>query len=109
MSVVITEKAAKEIQRTMAEQDRKEAALRVGVSSGGCNGYNYVLVFDEDFDENNDQKTEQHGVTVIVDKKSALFLDGTMVDYIDGIDKRGFSFSNPKATRTCGCGSSFQV
>ena len=109
MSVVITEKAAKEIQRTMEEQDRKEASLRVGVSSGGCNGYNYVLVFDEEYDIDNDQKSEQHGVTVVVDKKSALFLDGTTVDFIDGIDKRGFHFSNPKAARTCGCGSSFQV
>lgn len=110
MSVVLTEKAAAEVKKTMEEQSRAEGtALRIGVASGGCSGYDYVLVFEENVDENNDSQSEQHGVNVVVDKKSALFLEGTTVDFIDGIDKRGFNFTNPNAVKTCGCGSSFQV
>ena len=62
-----------------------------------------------DFDEAKDNKIEQHGVEVIVDKKSDLYLDGTTVDYHDGLEQRGFSFTNPNANKTCGCGNSFSV
>jgi iron-sulfur cluster assembly protein len=83
--------------------------LRVGVAGGGCSGFSYALGFDQSFDEKADAKYDCHGVTMVVDKKSALYLDGTTVDFYEGLDKRGFTFTNPNATKTCGCGSSFQA
>ena len=110
MSVTITEKAAKEVQRFLEEGDYDEnAVLRVGVAGGGCSGFNYSLNIASDFDEANDNKSSQHGVDVVVDKKSSLFLEGTTVDYFEGLEQRGFQFHNPNAKRTCGCGSSFSV
>ena len=110
MSVTLTEKAAKEVQRFIQEGEYDgEAVLRVGVAGGGCSGFNYSLNIAEDFDEANDNKVEQHGVQVVVDKKSALFLDGTTVDYFEGLEQRGFQFHNPNAKKTCGCGSSFST
>jgi iron-sulfur cluster assembly protein len=67
------------------------------------------LGFDKEFDEKADSKFDCFGVPVVVDKKSALYLDGTTVDFHDGIDRRGFTFDNPNATKSCGCGSSFQA
>lgn len=110
MSVTVTEKAAKEVQRFITEGDfGTDAVLRIGVTGGGCSGFNYSLNIATDFNEMNDIKTEQHGINVVVDRKSALFLDGTTVDYYDGIDQRGFQFNNPNAKKTCGCGSSFSA
>lgn len=110
MSVTITEKAAKEIQRFISEGEFEEnAVLRIGVTGGGCSGFSYSLNIASDYDETNDQKTEQHGVPVVVDRKSALFLEGTTVEYYDGIDRRGFDFINPNAKKTCGCGNSFST
>ena len=110
MSVTLTEKAAKEVQRFIEEGDfGTEACLRVGVAGGGCSGFNYSLNIAEDYDEANDNKVEQHGVNVVVDKKSSLFLDGTTVDYYEGLEQRGFQFHNPNAKKTCGCGSSFST
>ena len=83
--------------------------LRVGVAGGGCSGFQYSLGFDTQFDPKADTKTDQHGVSVVVDKKSDLFLDGTTLDFHEGIDKRGFTFNNPNASKSCGCGSSFQA
>lgn len=110
MSVILTEKAAQEVKKFMEQGDFGEGAvLRVGVAGGGCSGFNYSLNIANDFDEANDQKTVQHGVEVVVDRKSALFLEGTTVDYYEGLEQRGFQFHNPNAKRTCGCGSSFSV
>ena len=110
MSVTITEVAAKEVKRFIEEGDfGQDAVLRIGVTGGGCSGLNYSLNISTDFDEANDSKSEQHGVPVVVDRKSALFLDGTTVDYYEGIEQRGFQFHNPNAKRTCGCGSSFST
>ncbi len=109
MSVVLTEKAAAEVKRIMESQKYEDHVLRVGVSGGGCSGFSYALGFSKDFDENVDAKYEYHGVPVVVDKKSALYLDGTTVDFYEGIDRRGFTFENPNAVKSCGCGSSFQA
>ena len=110
MSVTLTEKAAKEVHRFLDEGDYDEnAVLRIGVSGGGCSGFNYSLNIASDFNETSDNKSSQHGVDVVVDKKSSLFLDGTTVDYYDGLEQRGFQFHNPNAKRTCGCGSSFST
>ena len=110
MSVQLTETAALEIKKVIAEQKMPEnVALRVGVAGGGCSGFEYKLGFEEHFDEQTDTVCEMHGVRVVVDKKSLLHLDGTEIDYHNGIDKHGFVFSNPNAKKSCGCGSSFEV
>lgn len=118
MAVLLSEKAANEVKRVLQEQepefvkkgwDPKAVVLRVGVAGGGCSGFQYSLGFDNQCDDKVDSKYEYSGVTVVVDKKSALYLDGTTVDFYDGLEKRGFTFENPNATKTCGCGSSFQA
>ena len=110
MSVQLTELAAQEIKRVIEEQKMPAGvALRIAVAGGGCSGFEYKLGFEENVDEQSDIVHEIHGVRVAVDKKSSLYLDGTEIDYHSGIDKRGFVFNNPNATKTCGCGSSFQA
>ena len=110
MGVTLTEKAAEEVKRTMDHQKLEEGTfLRVRITGGGCGGFSYQLGFDTDYNEEADSKYNQHGVDVVVDKKSALHFDGTTLDFFDGIEKRGFTFDNPNAVKSCGCGSSFQV
>jgi len=110
MGIKLSEKAASEVKRIIQEQNLgAETLLRVGVTGGGCSGFSYALGFDKTYDEKADSKVDQHGVTVVVDKKSALYLDGTTVDFYDGLEKRGFTFDNPNAVKSCGCGSSFQA
>jgi iron-sulfur cluster assembly protein len=110
MAITLTEKAANEVKRIMTDQKLEPGTvLRVGVTGGGCSGFSYALGFDKQFDEKQDSKYDHHGVPVVVDKKSALYLDGTTVDFYDGIERRGFTFDNPNAVKSCGCGSSFQA
>ena len=106
--VALPEKAAREVQRAMTEAKLPEGTvLRVGVAGGGCSGFNYKLGFDSNASTERDHIIEQHGVRIAVDKKSDLYLDGTTIDWIETLERRGFHFENPNATRSCGCGSSF--
>lgn len=109
MPITLTEKAAKEVQRVMSDKQLTNMVLRIGVVGGGCSGFQYSLGFDEASDPMKDVIEEQHGVRVAVDKKSELFLDGTVLDFFDGLEKRGFTFNNPNAVKSCGCGSSFSA
>ncbi|MEZ6132251.1 MAG: iron-sulfur cluster assembly accessory protein [Planctomycetaceae bacterium] len=110
MGVNLTEAAASEIKRVMTEQDRPELKfVRVGVVGGGCSGFQYSFDFTNSFDETADVVSDQHGVGIVVDKKSDLFLDGTTIDFYTGLEKRGFTFNNPNAVKSCGCGSSFSA
>ncbi|TWU23133.1 Iron-sulfur cluster insertion protein ErpA [Novipirellula galeiformis] len=110
MAVKLTERAAEEVKRFRQENNFDEAtSLRIGVAGGGCSGFNYTLGFDDKYDEKADSKYDCHGVEVIVDKKSALYLDGTTVDWYSSLEKQGFTFENPNAVKSCGCGSSFQA
>ena len=110
MSVSITEKAAAEVAKVKTEQDLDESTfLRVGVVGGGCSGFSYSLKFETEFDELSDNRYTHYGVDVVVDKKSDLYLDGTIIDWYDGLERRGFTFENPNAVKSCGCGSSFQA
>jgi iron-sulfur cluster assembly protein len=110
MAITLTEKAANEVKRIIADQNiEPEMHLRVGITAGGCSGFSYALGFDKAYDEKNDSKYEFHGVPLVVDKKSALYLDGTTIDFYDGLEARGFKFDNPNAVKSCGCGSSFQA
>ncbi len=110
MAITITESAAKEMQRVITEQKLpEETVLRVGVAGGGCSGFQYSLGFDNKVDAAKDTVSKQHGLQVAVDKKSDLFLDGTTIDFYEGLEKRGFTFDNPNAVKSCGCGSSFSA
>ncbi len=110
MAVTLTEKAAGEIKRMIAEQHLPEGTvLRVGVAGGGCSGFEYRMDFDSKVSESEDAVAESHGVRVAVDRSSAKFLLGTQIDFRQDLLTRGFVFNNPLATKTCGCGSSFQV
>ena len=105
MTIKLTEAAAEEIKKT----NEDDGYLRVAVKGGGCSGFQYSLTIDSEYDEQKDTLSNQHGVDVIVDRKSDLYLDGTVLDYYSDISKRGFTFENPNAVKSCGCGSSFQA
>lgn len=110
MPIQLSERAAEEVKRFRTEHSFEDSMfLRIGVAGGGCSGFNYTLNFDDNFDTKADSKYESHGVAVVVDKKSALYLDGTTVDWFESLEKQGFTFENPNATKSCGCGSSFQA
>ena len=110
MAVTLTERAATEVARVKHEQKLDDDMfLRIAIGAGGCSGFNYKLQFDNHFDETRDTKYDCHGVSVVVDKKSSLYLDGTTVDWYESIEQRGFAFDNPNVVRSCGCGSSFQA
>jgi iron-sulfur cluster assembly protein len=107
--ISLTEKAAVQVLKVKAENNIPEShGLRLGVKGGGCSGLTYVLGFDEKAKEN-DKVLTIHGVTVFVDPKSLFYLSGTVLDFSDGLNGKGFVFNNPQATKTCGCGSSFGV
>ena len=109
MGVILSEKAAAEVKKIIAEQNLPEGTvLRVGVQGGGCSGFAYSLNFDTETSER-DRVVDVQGVKLAVDKKFDPYLDGTVVDFYDGLEKRGFVFNNPNVVKSCGCGSSFQV
>ena len=85
-----------------------EDYIRVGVKSGGCSGLEYVLKFDN-LKEDADQVFEDNGIKIIIDKKSVLYLAGTVLEFSGGLNGKGFVFNNPNANRTCGCGESFSL
>lgn len=107
--IVLTEKAAAQVRKLKAENKIPDShGLRLGVKGGGCSGMTYVLAFDEKPKEN-DKLLEQFGLTIFVDPKSLFFLSGTVLDFSDGLNGKGFVFNNPQATKSCGCGQSFGV
>ena len=81
--------------------------LRIGVKGGGCSGLSYLLGFDDKQSE--DEEYEVDGLRFIMNKSHGLYLMGMQVDWLDGLSARGFSFTNPNASKTCGCGTSFSV
>lgn len=108
--IQITEKAVVEIKRIIAKDPASvHSNLRVMVTGGGCSGMSYKLGFDDKPAADSDKVFEKDGVKVLIDPKSFLFLSGTELDFTDGLDGTGFTFKNPNAKRTCGCGSSFSV
>lgn len=110
MGIEVTETAVREI-KTIVEQQKLDAEkvyLRLGVKGGGCSGFSYVLDLTEQQNEG-DEMFKQHGIKVVCDPKSYLYLNGTTVDFKDEVMGRGFVFNNPNATSSCGCGSSFSA
>jgi len=107
--ITVSENAKTKINSVLAEEGAKtESFIRVGVESGGCSGLNYKLSFDTEL-KPEDQVFEDKGVKIVVDKRSFLYLIGTELDYSGGLNGKGFTFNNPNASRTCGCGESFAV
>ena len=106
--VTLTEAAVVEVKRLMDVQDLTEGGLRLGVKGGGCSGLSYTINFDEKIGEF-DTVCEQDGVKVIVDAKSAIYLEGMQLDYQKDMVSGGFKFINPNASKTCGCGESFSA
>ena len=107
--ISVTPKAVKMIKITREEEGIDETfGLRVAVRGGGCSGFEYALDFEE-AQRPNDFVLEYDGLTVFVDAVSARYLTGTEIDYVMGMSGAGFKFINPKASGTCGCGSSFSV
>jgi iron-sulfur cluster assembly protein len=111
MPILLTEKAAGEIKTIMTQQglNAEGTKLRVGVKGGGCSGFSYMLDLVEEPKGESDEEMECHGVKILCDMKSYLYLNGTEIDFKDEVMGRGFVFKNPNATSTCGCGSSFQA
>jgi iron-sulfur cluster assembly protein len=107
--IQISESAAKKIEALKAEEQKSpNALLRVQVKRGGCSGMSYKMDFSEEA-QATDKIFEAHGQKVAVDTQSYLYLIGMTLDYEGGLNGKGFIFSNPNATKTCGCGSSFGV
>ena len=106
--VTMTEGAIKQIKRLMAE-DGFDASqkLRVGVKGGGCSGMSYVLGFDEPTDK--DKNFEIEGISCVMNAAHEMYVFGMEIDWEDGLNNRGFTFKNPNASTTCGCGTSFGV
>jgi iron-sulfur cluster assembly accessory protein len=106
--VTLTAGAIAEIRKLMAADDfDKTQVLRVGVKGGGCSGMTYILGFDQQTEK--DQEFVIDGIACVMDKSHEIYLLGMQVDWQDGLNNRGFTFKNPNASATCGCGTSFAV
>lgn len=104
--VTLTDNAVTKVAALLAEEGNDTLALRVAVRPGGCSGYSYEMYFDSEIAED-DIVREFGTVKVVIDPDSAALMKGSSLDYQDGLQGAGFHISNPNATRTCGCGSSF--
>ena len=105
--IQITETAAKKIRTLMAKQGLNEGGLRVGVKGGGCSGLSYTFAWEREPRFGDDVFEGVEGAKIFVDKKSLLYLNGTVLDYDTSLLSKGFVFNNPNAKANCGCGSSF--
>ncbi len=106
--VTFTESAIQELTRLKTQKNiAEDFGLRVGVEGGGCSGMNYVLDFDQK--KAGDSEFEVEGLKVFINKTHQLYLFGMQIDWSGGLNARGFTFSNPNAKSTCGCGTSFAV
>ncbi|GIJ95985.1 iron-sulfur-binding protein [Capnocytophaga stomatis] len=108
--IQVSEQAKKKLISLMEEEGFDPAVdfVRVGVKSGGCSGLSYELKFDKTTDDN-DKIFEHNAIRIAVNKKSFLYLVGTILEYSGGLNGKGFVFNNPNANRTCGCGESFSL
>jgi iron-sulfur cluster assembly accessory protein len=108
--ITVTQTAASKISELLAEENKRQAALRVFVQGGGCSGFQYGLMIDEgEGQTDTDQQIESNGIRLLVDPISARYLKGAEVDFIDNLTGGGFTIRNPNAKSTCGCGQSFNV
>ena len=112
-NITVTEKAAEEVKRIIADQQAagtsEKLYLRMRVVGGGCSGFQHKLDLDPQVNPKLDDVFSFHGIDVVVDKRSLLYLQGVTVDFHNDLNRRGFSVTNPQAKSTCGCGSSFSM
>ncbi len=106
--ISLTEEAAKAVQGFISNMNPKPVGIRVGVQGGGCSGFTYQMKYEYAVNEE-DREIESNGVKIIIDRKSLLYLMGTVIDYKNELGQTGFKFENPTAKRTCGCGESFGI
>lgn len=107
-TVSLTERAARQVRKIISEEDLEDDLyLRVAVEGGGCSGLSYKLGLDHRTEE--DEIIESQGIEILVDPRHMMYLEGISIDYPDGLDARGFTFDNPNASESCGCGSSFAI
>jgi len=106
--VSLTKGALQELRRIMTEQNiAADHGLRVGIKGGGCSGFSYILGFD--LPKEKDTIYEMEGMKVFMEKSHTMYLIGMEIDFVNGLNNRGFTFNNPNATETCGCGTSFNA
>jgi iron-sulfur cluster assembly protein len=105
--ITLTDRAAEELIGLLKDNDKEKALLRVWVQGGGCSGLSYGMALDDNEPEEGDQVFTDHGVRIVVDSLSLRYMTGSVVDYLDDVLGGGFKIENPKAVRSCGCGSSF--
>jgi len=106
--ISLTDGAVKQLQRLLKEKNVPEDyGLRIGVKGGGCSGFSYILGFDQKTEK--DDEFEVKGIKVYMEKSHGLYLLGMEIDWLEGLNNRGFIFNNPNATDTCGCGTSFSA
>jgi iron-sulfur cluster assembly accessory protein len=109
MAITLTEKAKDKVKEILLDQPETFAGLRIQVVGGGCSGFQYRMGFDKNFNDQSDSVFEFDGLKVFIDKSSLLYMDGSEVDYVEGLHGAGFKFNNPNVSGSCGCGSSFSV
>ena len=105
-AVVLTETAAEKVKALLDQEGRDDLALRIAVQPGGCSGLRYQLFFDER-ELDGDDRTDWGGFDLVVDRMSLPYLGGAKIDFVDTIEKQGFTIDNPNATGSCACGDSF--
>ncbi|MGH2836111.1 MAG: HesB/IscA family protein [Solirubrobacteraceae bacterium] len=107
--ITLTDNGAKKVQEFLASQTAvaETAGLRVGVRGGGCSGFQYALAFDEQRDE--DSVFQDKGIRLLVDRASLPYVEGSVIDFVEGLQGAGFKVENPHVIAACGCGSSFRV
>ncbi len=106
--LAFSDSAAEKVRQLLEEEDNNQLRLRVYITGGGCSGFQYGFMFDENEDEG-DSVVEKNGVRLLVDPLSGQYLEGAEIDYVEGIEGAQFVIRNPNAATTCGCGSSFGV
>ena len=106
--ITLTAAAHSKVKEIMEKENKADWSLRMGVRGGGCSGLNYVLGFDNNVADT-DEVFEQDGVKLVCDMKSYLYLNGTEIDFTEGLQGTGFVFNNPNAQKSCGCGQSFSA
>ena len=106
--ISLTSKAAEKVKDIQQAEGLADQGLRVRVIGGGCSGFSYDLFFEDEVNDL-DQTFESNGVKIFIDMMSHQYLDGTEIDYVEGLHGAGFKFVNPNAQATCGCGSSFSA
>ncbi|HCX21200.1 MAG TPA: iron-sulfur cluster assembly accessory protein [Cytophagales bacterium] len=105
--VILTPAAQQEVSRLLQDEDKAGLGLRLGIKGGGCSGLSYMLDFTER--QEGDVVVSYEGFEIFLDRKSSIYLNGTILDYQGGLAGRGFLFDNPMASNTCGCGESFSI